>query len=537
MMRGLILGAASGLALSAVALGGLSLIAEQPAGNRPPDAPATAAPATEPPPAEVDAPAGRPLSENAGPQPAEAVPGLSPPEDSGAPRADTSSAAQPDIASPEDALTAPAPVAEGPSRERPSEDRVALPAQGPALRPPVTETLPQAAPAVPAPRGALAETPELDPPGEDVTAPVTPADDAPLSPGLPATPQSPQTPAGSPDLPGAADALPLAQPDAALDLATLAQPGDDVPPAVASVGNMHEPGTQSPLAPAADPDDAPEGTSPAEGPAPLISLQGDMPRLPGGDSGVVIRRPGSDIPAPAQEDDIAEPVLPIVWQAAAKFENVAGLPPVAIILIDDGSLPMGVQIVASLGMPVTVALDPTAPDAAGSAAAYHAAGVEVAALAALPGGATPTDAVVALQASFATLPGAVALVDAGGNVSASRELAQAVLGWLGPEGRGFAWLASGTDQAVRAADEVSVPSRAILRDLDGNGQEEGVIRRFLDNAPMRARQDGAAVLLARLRPETVNALSLWSATARAGSVTLAPLSVALTEGMEPPQAE
>ncbi len=541
MMRGLILGAASGLALSALALGGLSLIAEQPAGNRPPEAPTTDAPATERPPGEADVSTGRPLAEEAGPQSMEPAPGLAPPEESGAPRADTASAAQPDIASPGDALPVPAPVAEGPSRERPPEERVTLAPQSPALRPPVAEALPQAAPAVPPPRGTPAGPPEMDAPDEEDAAAVTAmtaAEDAPLPSGMPATPEAAMA---APDLPDSPDAVPPAQPDAALDLAALAQPDDGAPPVVAGDGDIPTPGMQVPLAPATAPDDAPDDTPGVteahEGPTPLISLQGEMPRLPGGDSGVLIRRPGGDDPVREAEDESAAPALPPIWQAATDFQNTAGLPPVAIVLIDDGSLPMAVQIVTSLDLPVTIALDPTRPEAAEAGSAYHAAGIEVAALAALPDGASATDAVVALQASFATLPEAVALVDANGTVAASRDLAQASVGWLGAEGRGLAWLASGADQAQRVAEAADLPARAILRDLDGNGQEEAVIRRFLDNAPMRARQDGAAVLLARLRPETVNALSLWSATARAASVTLAPLSVALTEGREPPPGE
>src|SRR5690606_23322926 len=133
----------------------------------------------------------------------------------------------------------------------------------------------------------------------------------------------------------------------------------------------------------------------------------------------------------------------------------------ALVLIDDGSLGAGAgaAVAASLGLPLTVALDPTAPDAAAAGAAYAEAGIETAALARLPEGATATDAVVALGASFATLPGAVTLVDAGdGGLAASRELAQAALAWLGAEGRGLVWIAGSGDPAGRVAATSPTPA-------------------------------------------------------------------------------
>jgi polysaccharide deacetylase 2 family uncharacterized protein YibQ len=85
----------------------------------------------------------------------------------------------------------------------------------------------------------------------------------------------------------------------------------------------------------------------------------------------------------------------------------------------------------------------------------------------------------------------------------------------------------GLNTALRAAAEQGVPTGVIYRNLDGEGQGARVIRRFMDQAAFRARQDGGVVLLGQIRGETISALIQWGAANRASQVALVPISKVL----------
>ena len=67
----------------------------------------------------------------------------------------------------------------------------------------------------------------------------------------------------------------------------------------------------------------------------------------------------------------------------------------------------------------------------------------------------------------------------------------------------------------------------MFRDFDESGQDATVIRRFLDQAAFRARQEGSVIMVGRLRPATISALLLWGLQDRAASVRLTPISEVL----------
>jgi polysaccharide deacetylase 2 family uncharacterized protein YibQ len=98
---------------------------------------------------------------------------------------------------------------------------------------------------------------------------------------------------------------------------------------------------------------------------------------------------------------------------------------------------------------------------------------------------------------------------------------------LSDDGRGLLMPDGGLNSTLRAAAAADVRAATIYRDLDGNGQDARVIRRFIDQAAFRARQQPGVVLLGRIRPETISALILWGTANRAGQVALAPLSTTL----------
>lgn len=542
MARGLLMGTVSGLAFVALALGVASLLAPQPAGNRPPESPATElAPGPDSPqPADRAPESAAPSGDGgeAGAMPAAPLAA----EGGGLPLADTSPAAVPEVsrgdalAAPPGTGTPPAPVAS---------------ADGP-----VVQGVPAPAPQLPAAEAAVALStepaarpaplaPALDVPAESGAVPDMPAAAAGAAPPVAAASPIPAPDAAAQDAP-AADTGSAAPPDvadaAAPPVAAAPEPAPEPAPEIASdVAPQPGAGEGAPLPPPADAD-APPPEGGAEGGAegepdglpgqPAAALPGAGDALPGGDTGVRVNRPGLAAP---EADSAAAPAAPAGddrparLRFAADFADPGGLPHLAIIVIDDGSMAAGPTILSSIPFPVTVAIDPTREGAAAAMADYRAAGIEVAALAALPAGARATDVPVNLQAAFATLPETVALVDPGtGGLAADAGLVAAALAPLAEDGRGLVWLeGGGPDQLSGLAAEAGVPGVAMLRDLDGAGQDAATIRRFIDNAAFQARRDGSVVLLARLLPETVSALTLWGTANRARDVTMAPLSAVL----------
>ena len=117
--------------------------------------------------------------------------------------------------------------------------------------------------------------------------------------------------------------------------------------------------------------------------------------------------------------------------------------------------------------------------------------------------------------------------DAG--LQSNRQATEAVMARLAADGRGFITAASGLNAAIRAAEGADVPVVTVARDLDSNGQDAAVIRRFIDRSAFQARQTRGVVLISRLRAETISALTLWSTANRAGQVALAPVSAILTD--------
>ena len=200
-----------------------------------------------------------------------------------------------------------------------------------------------------------------------------------------------------------------------------------------------------------------------------------------------------------------------------------------IILIDDGSMSGASAAVAALPFDVTVVLDPTTVGVIERLATYRAAGIEVGVQSALLLNATPTDFEIALEATFATLPETVLLLDAGdGGLQNDRAVIEQAMERLAKDGRGIVVVSKGLNMALRAAEQVDVPAGVIFRDLDAQDQDARVIWRSLDQAAFRARQESGVLLLARVRPNTISALVLWGTANRAGQVAVAPVSAVLS---------
>lgn len=408
--------------------------------------------------------------------------------------------------------------------------------------------------------------PEMAAGGE---TPVTPQDptggpDAPMQeagvpavsdPAQPAPPTVPQTGSGfdatPPEGEGAPEVASLADPErsAASSPAAGTSPDGETAPEVVT-----DPGAAPRAQPApeavAGADNAPGGpedTSPATAPT-----AGEMPDAEAADAPepriAVLPQAGADPEASNRSPAIGTPVKPLTERDepqgvapdgppplegyAAPFENPEDRPLMSIVLIDDaGSI--GAEALADFPYPLTFAIDPGLPDAADRMARHRAAGFEVVLLADLPAAASPQDAEVALAVWREALPEAVAILEGTGTgLQGNRALSDQVTNIAQATGLGLITQANGLNTVQKLAVRAGVPSAVVFRDFDGAGQTPVVMRRFLDQAAFRAGQEGAVIMLGRVRPDTVSALLLWGLQDRAERVALAPVSAVLTRGPE-----
>jgi hypothetical protein len=112
-----------------------------------------------------------------------------------------------------------------------------------------------------------------------------------------------------------------------------------------------------------------------------------------------------------------------------------------------------------------------------------------------------------------------------------REMSDQVSAIMAATGHGIVWQPKGLDTAQKLAAREGVASQTLFRDFDSEGQTPSMIRRFLDQAAFRADQQGAVIMVGRLRPDTISALLLWGLQDRASRVAVAPISAVLRAGL------
>jgi len=396
----------------------------------------------------------------------------------------------------------------------------------------------QQAPLVPAP--SQAET-VVQPPADMAVADTDPG----VSPGAaPESPAVPQTAAPDP----MADPAPVPSPPEMTAIDPAAPEGQ--PPAAVEAPAAPDAGpgiVGLPVVP--DPQPLPEaGTAPGAGPeippeaAPVRPLPGlPSPGLAGEVAGVRTGRlPSIGAPPTALEtmqDDalvvIEEPGadadLPALVRNARAFANPGARPPMVVILVDTGDTAVDMEALATGGLAVTLAVDPARPGAAERAAAWRAAGQEVAVLSSvLPQGSQTTDHEVAMEAISAQVPGALAILDLPSiGLQGDGGRAGAAIPALAARGFGLVTWERGVNPADQRARRAGLPSAQVFRDIDAEGEAAPVVRRYLDRAVFKAQQDGQVVVVGRLRPETVEGLLDWARSGRIGDVAPAPLSAVL----------
>ena len=256
-----------------------------------------------------------------------------------------------------------------------------------------------------------------------------------------------------------------------------------------------------------------------------MQLGGGNSLLSDRDTGVTIRRPGADT-AEAETEAAAPATTTNALQAySADSGDTGGKPLLSIVLIDDGSMYAAAAALAGLPFSVTIAIDPALPNAADLMASYRADGFEVAVMAKLLEGAVPSNVEITFESVFASLPETIAVLDIGaGGLQSDRAVTEQAMDILAEKRRGFITASQGLNMAGRAAEQAGVPSVVVFRDLDVDNQDACVVRRFVDQAAFRARQESGVVLVGRVRPDTISALILWGTANQDDQVAVVPVS-------------
>ena len=248
-------------------------------------------------------------------------------------------------------------------------------------------------------------------------------------------------------------------------------------------------------------------------------------------SGVVINRPGADIATDGDAEIVIEDPRPVVVNSIAS-EQVEGKPLMSVVLIDDGTSvtagSAGLAALRSFPYPLSFAVDSGLPNAAERVEIYRDAGFEVLAMVDLPQGAQPSDAETAFAATLDRIGPVVAVLEGTeSGFQGSRALTDQVTDILAQSGHGLVTQDKGLNTMPKLARKAGVPADPVFRDFDSKDQTARVIRRFLDQAAFRAGQEGAVIMLGRLRPDTVSALLLWGLQDRINDVALVPISAVL----------
>ncbi|NBC95636.1 MAG: hypothetical protein GVY27_04685 [Deinococcus-Thermus bacterium] len=187
------------------------------------------------------------------------------------------------------------------------------------------------------------------------------------------------------------------------------------------------------------------------------------------------------------------------------------------------------EAIASLPVPVSVAVDPTAPNATEAVSAYRAAGLEVLLEGAgLPAGATPRDAEVAMAAHLAAMPEVIGLLDRRtGGFAGDRALTAQMVEILGQDGHGLLLWDEGLNSAFAIAERAGQTAALVYREVDAPEMSFRAIERGLDRAAFEAARTGETVVVATARAETLDAIRAWGEGTRAERVSAAPVSAVM----------
>jgi polysaccharide deacetylase 2 family uncharacterized protein YibQ len=146
----------------------------------------------------------------------------------------------------------------------------------------------------------------------------------------------------------------------------------------------------------------------------------------------------------------------------------------------------------------------------------------------IPPGATAGDLAQTFQTLQDILPEAVGVIDqATAGFQDNRALATLVLPVIADQGRGLVTYDRGLNAADQIARRDGVPAAVIFRRLDGEGESQPVMRRYLDRAAFKAAQEGSVVVIGDTRADTVATILQWTIEGKASGVDLAPVTAVM----------
>ncbi|KFE33554.1 divergent polysaccharide deacetylase family protein [Thioclava atlantica] len=473
----------------------------------------------------MPAPAGAPLTAPTAPPSAPlSQPSLAPPPQI----ADTQPAARPEAA-PETPEPQPNPEGEVAALEAPVTPEQPIP-----VPPPGDVNVPALGPAAaPSKAPSIPEAPQ--PPAGAPTLPVSPEAGPLVDAGIgrEAALQTGEGASGPVTLSGAgmkAHRVPETQPDAASPDRSAAMPA--LPEAAPLTPDFAAPAPEM-APPASEPDMAPDATPDLTPQKPRVLTLDPAPSLPGKSiggfksaPGVIVDRlpqvgaaPPTDAAPGATPADVAPPSAPDTRAMTPLERFAAPVVPdptkarVSIVLIDPGIAAgaLDPDTITSLGLPMTIAIDPTRPGAAEDGQAFREAGYEIAILAAdLPENATPADVEVALEAWRHTLPEAVAVVERRKpEFQNNRPLARQMVSALARDGLGLVTQKVGFDSANQIAASSGLPHTQIWRVLDAGREKAPAISRMLSRAGFEADREGQVAVMLSAWPETISGIDDW----------------------------
>ena len=205
-------------------------------------------------------------------------------------------------------------------------------------------------------------------------------------------------------------------------------------------------------------------------------------------------------------------------------------PLMAIVLIDTSEFNIGPEALASFPYPITFAIDPLREDAIEAADKYAAKGFELLLTADLPQNGDASLPELAIKPTLESFEGITGVLEGtDGGLQGNMALAEGMLNMIESTDYGLVLRAKGLNAAQQQANGRNLPVDTVFRDFDRAGQNASVIRRFLDQAAFKARQEGSVIMVGRLRPATISALLLWGLQDRATSVRLTPISEVLAQ--------
>ncbi len=386
-----------------------------------------------------------------------------------------------------------------------------------AAAPEVNDTPPDAisAPDSPAEMDIADVAPDTDVPVADAPAPppepAVPADESPLETDAPPAPAPDAAP--EPAVQDSADATPDAT-------------GDDA--ARTDAENIQADEAAAPKLPQSIPELANTPQIKSDPVAPIDDQADGVTtnRLP------TIEQPADENQAPAEAGAVlTDQFMLAIDQNAAAFSNPEGRPLMSVVLMDLGRTRQSLGDLNNLPFPVSFIVEASAPDAEQAVAFYRSTGAEVLIVPSLPANATPKDAEVIFQAQAPLLNQAVAIFMAEeSGFQGNSQLAAQIAEILVASGHGLVSEPQGLNTGHKTALKTGVAAGTVFRELDGEGQDSQVMRRFLDNAAFKAGQDSGVILLGHARAETLQALIEWSLGNRAKTVAMAPVSALLLGG-------